>query len=206
MADDDRPPTPQETLRLIEQQRTATVKRLHGNPLLLYVPWGVAWLCGFTALFLHYGLAGTSYAPISRGQALAVLTAALVLAGAITLFSMMRIGAGVRGESSAKGKMYGYAWTAGILTMTVLAARVSPLLPEPDSGLLWGGGFMMIVALLYLSGGAIWTYWPMFFVGAWTAVVNGVGILLGVGWHALLTAVLVGGGHIVAGIWLRRRM
>ena len=36
-------------------------------------PWGVAWLIGFTCFFLHYGLDGRPYAPISQTQALAVL-------------------------------------------------------------------------------------------------------------------------------------
>ncbi|MEU1721409.1 hypothetical protein [Nonomuraea sp. NPDC005692] len=206
MVDDDRARTPEETLRLIEQQRTATVRRLHGDPVLLYVPWGVAWLLGFTALFLHYGLDGVPYAPISHPQAVTVLFAGMSLAGAIAIFGMVKMGAQVRGETSAKGMMYGYAWMAGLVSMTVLAIRFSPQLPATESGLLWGGGFMMLVALLYMAGGAIWTYWPMFFVGVWTAVVNGVGVMLGAGWHALLTAVLTGGGYIAAGVVLRRRM
>jgi hypothetical protein len=205
VTDDDQARSPEETLRLIEQQRSATVKRLHGDPLLLYVPWGVAWLLGFTALFLHYGLDGVAYAPISRTQALTVLLAGIALAGAISMFGMVKMGAQVRGESSAKGMMYGYSWSIALVSMTVIAIRVSPLLPAEESGLLWGGGFMMIIAVMYMAGGAVWTYWPMFFVGVWAAVVNGAGLMLGAGWHALLTAVLTGGGFIVAGLWLRRR-
>ncbi|NUO99033.1 MAG: transporter [Nonomuraea sp.] len=205
MVDDDHAPTPEETLRLIEQQRTATVRRLHGDPLLIYVPWGVAWLLGFMALFLHHGLGGVPYVPITLTQALAVLFAGMSLAGAIAIFGFARMGE-VRGESSAKGMMYGFTWMVAMLSMTMIAVRLSPSLSETESGLLWGGGFMLMVAVLYMVGGAVWMHWPMFFVGAWTAAVNGLGFLLGVGWHALLTSVLVGGGFIAAGLWLRRRM
>ncbi|MGP3930297.1 hypothetical protein [Nonomuraea sp. KM88] len=205
MVDDDRPPSPEEMLRVIEEQRTATTKWLSGDPLLLYMPWGVAWLIGFTAFFLHYGLDERAYAPISQMQALAVLMAAQMVAGAIAAFGIVRMNSLVRGESSARGAMFGYAWMAGMLLMVVICSRLGPLLPPDETGLLWAGTSLLVVAVLHMAGGAIWLNWPMFFVGAWVAAVNALGVLLGAGWHALLTAVLLGGGFIVAGVWLRRR-
>ncbi|MER7499516.1 hypothetical protein AB0L05_37105 [Nonomuraea pusilla] len=150
MVDDDAVPGPEETLRLIEEQRAATVRRLKGDPLLFYAPWGTAWLIGFTAFFLHYGLDGRRYAPISQGQAL-------------------------------------------------------PQLPPAEATLIWAGMSMLVVAVLYMAGGAIWLDWRMFFAGVWVAAVDTLGVLLGIGWHALLTAVLLGGGFIVMSLWLRRR-
>ncbi|WP_336205115.1 hypothetical protein [Nonomuraea sp. LPB2021202275-12-8] len=204
--DGERVPSPEETLRLIEEQRVATVKALRGDPLLLYAPWGMAWLLGFGAFFLHYGLHGVPYAPISQNQALGVLMSAQVVAGGLAAFGIVKMAGQVRGETSAKGTMYGYSWFVGMVLLGVIATRVSPMLPAAESGLLWAGASLMLVAVLYMTGGAIYLDWPMFFVGVWIAAVNALGVLLGPGWHALLTAVLLGGGQIAAGFWLRRRM
>ncbi|MFG1975480.1 hypothetical protein ACGFJC_39635 [Nonomuraea fuscirosea] len=204
MVDDDRAPSPEEMLRVMEEQNAATVKMLYADTVLLYVPWGVAWLFGFTALFLHYGLDGQPYAPITQMQAVGVLMAGQVVAGTFAVFGMVRMNRLVRGGSATKGAMYGYAWFAGMFLMTVIALRLSPQLPPEESGLLWAGSSLMVVAVLHMAGGAVWSNWQMFFVGAWVAGVDALGVLLGAGWHALLTAVLLGGGFIVIGLWLRR--
>ncbi|WP_223190853.1 hypothetical protein [Nonomuraea terrae] len=205
MVDDDREKSPEEMLRVIEEQSTATVRLLRGDPLLLYVPWGVAWLLGFTALFLHYGLDGRPYAPISQMQGVAVLMAAQVVAGSVAAYGVVRMVRLSRGDSSARGLMYGLAWFAGMGLMIMIASRMTLQLPPYESGLLWAGFSLTVVAVLYMTGGAIWLQWPMFFIGAWVAAVNGLGVLLGAGWHALLTAVLLGAGFILVGGWLRLR-
>jgi hypothetical protein len=206
MTDDgDRVPSPEETLRLIEEQQAATVRRLRGNPLLLYVPWGIAWLIGFTCFFLHYGLDGVPYAPISQPQALTVLMITQMLAGAAAAYEITRMSSGVRGAISAKGAMYGYSWFAGMAVMTVTAIRFSPMLPIAEAGLLWAATSLLVVGVLYMTGGAIYMDWRMFFIGVWVHAVNATGVLLGPGWHALLTALLLGGGMIVAGLWWGRR-
>ncbi|MEV0383965.1 hypothetical protein [Nonomuraea sp. NPDC050643] len=205
MVEDDRPPTPEEMLRVIEEQSVATSKVLSGNPLLLYVPWGIAWVLGFGALFLHHGLDGRPYAPITQMQGVGVLLGAQVVAGSVAAYGIARMNKLVRGDTSARGAMFGYAWFGGMFLMVIICTRLSPLLPPEENGLLWAGTSLMVVAVLQMAGGAIWLNWPMFFTGAWVAGVNAVGLLLGVGWHSLLTAVLLGGGFIVAGLWLRRR-
>ncbi|MFC4008743.1 hypothetical protein ACFOY2_16040 [Nonomuraea purpurea] len=204
MRDDDRAASPEEMLRVIEEQSVATVKSLKGDPLLLYVPWGVSWFLGFTAFFLHYGLDGRPYAPISQMQALAVLMSCQLVAGALAAFGIVRMNRLIRGDTSARGAMFGYAWFAGMLVMAVICVRLSTILPPDESGLMWAGVSLLVVAVLHMAGGAIWLNWPMFFTGAWAAAVNALGVLLGPGWHALLTATLLGGGFVAAGLWLRR--
>jgi hypothetical protein len=58
-----------------------------------------------------------------------------------------------------------------------------------------------------MAGGAIWNDRWLFFLGAWTSVINVAGILAGPGWHSLIVAVAGGGGMLVAGLlgWLRMR-
>ncbi|MEU6712340.1 hypothetical protein ABZ897_12750 [Nonomuraea sp. NPDC046802] len=204
MREDDRAASPEEMLRVLEEQSVATVRSLKGDPLLLYVPWGVSWILGFTAFFLHYGLDGRPYAPISQMQALAVLMSAQLVAGAVAALGIVRMNRLVRGDSSARGAMYGYAWCAGMLVMVVICVRMSTILPPDETGLLWAGTSLLVVAVLHMAGGAIWLNWPMFFIGVWAAAVNALGVLLGAGWHALLTAALLGGGFVAAGLWLRR--
>lgn len=197
--------SPEETLRLIERQQAATIKQLKGNPLLVYLPWGVAWLLGFTAFFLHYGLNGVSHLPISQGQAMTVLMCGLLVAGSVATYGIFKMQVHARGASSIKGTMYGYAWVLGLLTMGVITARMGPQLPGAESGLLSAAISLLVVALLFMLGGALWLEKPMFFLGLWTAGVNALGVLLGPGWHALLVAVLLGGGFIVASVWLSLR-
>ncbi|AQZ64526.1 unnamed protein product [[Actinomadura] parvosata subsp. kistnae] len=205
MVDDERTPSPEEMLRVIEEQSVATTRWLRGDPLFLYAPWGVAWMLGFTALFLHYGLDGRSYAPISQMQAVGVLMAGQLVAGAFVAYGIVRMNKTTRGDSNARGAMFGYAWFAGFALMVVICSRMSPLLPPQESGLLWAGSSLMLVATLYMAGGALFHNWTFFFFGVWVAAVNTLGVLLGAGWHALLTAVLLGGGYIVAGVLVRRR-
>jgi hypothetical protein len=47
----------------------------------------------------------------------------------------------------------------------------------------------------------------MLALGAWTCLVNVLGIVVGPGWHSLIIAVAGGGGMLVAGLvgWLRLR-
>jgi len=205
MVDDERAASPEEMLRVIERQQVATVKALQGDPLLLYAPWGVAWLISFTVFFLRYGLHGVPYAPITLTQAMSVQVASLVFAGAVVAYGTVKMSGRVRGESQAKGAMYGYTWFVGMILMSVIAIRFSPQLPPAETGLLWAGVSLMVVAIIYMAGGAIWSNWPMFFIGVWIAAVNALGVLLGPGWHALLAAVLLGAGQIVIALWLRRR-
>ncbi|GAA3166430.1 hypothetical protein [Nonomuraea roseoviolacea] len=206
MTDDpEAPPTPEETLRLIERQQAATVRQLKGEPLLLYLPWGVAWLIGFGAVFLHFGLDGRGLAPISQMQAVGVLQGAQVLAGAFAGFGIARRSRLVRGDASARGAMTGYSWAAGMALMIVICVRLSVALPEEEAQILWTGASLLVVGLMYMMSSAAWLEWPMFFLGAWTIAVDATGVMLGAGWQALLVAVLVGGGFIAASLWLRRR-
>ncbi|GGK88375.1 hypothetical protein Ppa06_53480 [Planomonospora parontospora subsp. parontospora] len=206
MEEDDRALSPEEMLRLIDRQDSAAVRRFVPDTSLLYLPWGLAWLVGFGALFLHHGLSGRPYAPISIDVALAVLFGAMLLAGAVNAFVLWRTGNQVRGASQQRGMMYGLAWPTGFLTMSMIADRFAAQLPEAERNLLWASMSIMLVSVLYMAGAAVWHDWPMFAVGIWMAVLNAVGTAAGAGWHALLIAVGGGGGFIVAGLVFSRRV
>ncbi|GII00286.1 hypothetical protein [Planobispora takensis] len=206
MDNDEQALSPEEMLRLIEQQETATVSRLAPNPVPHYLAWGVAWFVGFGAFFLRDGLSGTPYLAIPLGVTLALLFGLMALAMVVSAMTMWQLGSPVRGASQQRGTMYGFSWAFGFLAMWMIGVRFGPSLPIPEQGLLWSSLSMMVVAVLYMAGGAVWLVRPMFVLGAGVAVLNAVGTAAGPGWHALLMSVGAGGGSIIAGFVLRRRM
>ncbi|GAA3426144.1 hypothetical protein ACQP10_13830 [Streptosporangium sandarakinum] len=204
MDDDERALSPQEMLRLIEQQETAAAERFVPDPVPHFLAWGVAWLAGFGALFLHYGLSGRPYAPVPFWVALTVLWVLTAAAMVISAATMWQLRSPVRGPSQERGTMYGLAWAMGFLGVWTVGIRFGQQLPEAETGLLWAGLSMMTVAMLYVAGGAVWHERTMFLFGVGMAVLNAVGVMAGPGWHALLMAAGGGGGSIVAGLLLRR--
>ncbi|GII89125.1 hypothetical protein Ssi03_71150 [Sphaerisporangium siamense] len=200
LEDDDGPLTPEETLRIIEEQQRSTVRRLGGDPLLLHAPWGLAWLTGFGALFAHY-----AYGAISSNTAITVLFAGMMLAMAASAYGQSKMVGRVRGQSSQRGMMYGLAWAFGYASVIAIDVRLSPLLPPEETGLLWAVTSMALVAALYVAGGAIWRDWTMFFLGTGLAVFNLVGAVAGPTVHALLMCVGGGGGFLVVGVARRLR-
>ncbi|MFJ2032077.1 hypothetical protein [Streptosporangium sp. NPDC087985] len=206
MDDDEGALSPQETLRLIEQQGSAAAHRLTPDPVPHYLAWGVAWIVGFGALFLYHGLSGTPYVPIPFAVALALQFGSSLLAILVSALTMWQLGSPVRGASQSRGMMYGFAWFFSFFTVWMVAMRFAPQLPPAESSLLWASLSMMVVAVLYMAGGAVWLARPMFVFGAGLAVLNGIGATAGPGWHALLMSVGAGGGSVVAGLMLRRRM
>ncbi|MEU1878700.1 hypothetical protein ABZ470_15420 [Streptosporangium sp. NPDC020072] len=200
--DDDRPLSPEEMLRLIEEQQATTTRRLGGDPLLTHTPWGITWFAGFGALFLNY-----AYGLLSRSTALAVLFALMVLSMATTLFAQRTVSGQVRGEAADRGMMYGISWSFGFACVVAICVRLSLLLPSEESGLLWAVTSMTVVAVLYAVGGALWRVRTMFFLGAWLAALNVAGAIAGPTVHALLMSVGAGGVFTVVGVvqWARQR-
>ncbi|MBG0817657.1 hypothetical protein [Planomonospora sp. ID82291] len=204
--DDERELSPEETLRLIEQQGSAAHEQFVPDPVPHYLAWGVAWLIGFGAIFLRQGLSGTPYVAIPEGVAMALLFGLMALAMLVSALTMWQLRSPVRGASQQRGMMYGFAWSFAFFAMWAIAVRVGAHLPPAELGLLWGGLSMLVVAILYMAGGAIWLARPMFVFGAVLAVLDAVGVAAGPGWHALLMSVGAGGGSVLAGLLLRRRV
>lgn len=205
MDDAERELSPRETLQLIEQQGSTAANRLIPDPVSHYLAWGVAWLVGYSAMFLHHGLSGTPYVPIPFPVVLVLLFGSMLAAMIVSVLTIWQPGNPVRGASQQRGTMYGLAWFFGTLAVWVAGIRFAPQLPSAESSLLWASLSMTVVAVLYMAGGAIWLVRSMFVFGATLAVLNAIGTAAGPGWHALLMSLGAGGGSIVAGLVLRRR-
>ena len=93
----------------------------------------------------------------------------------------------------------------GVVSRPLPSAMTSVSEGNGNSAMLWASLSILVVATLYMAGGALWREWPIFFIGVHLFVLNLVGLVAGPGWHALLTAVGGGGGFIVAGLLMHRR-
>ncbi|MEU4622408.1 transporter [Actinoplanes sp. NPDC023801] len=198
---------PGAVLRLIEREQGNTMRHVIPDPRLMYWPWGLTWLISFGLSFLRFGPGGRTLVAMPTWVPLLALTGLMIAAGIFTGIVGARSGRDISGPSSRQGLMYGISWSAGFTSLAVIFGRVSEFVPQTSRGLLWGGGMVALVGVLYMAGSAIWDERDMFVLGAWISVVNVIGVLWGPGWHALVLAVAGGGGLLVAGLvgWLRRR-
>ncbi|MFI6598310.1 hypothetical protein ACIBHX_18800 [Nonomuraea sp. NPDC050536] len=196
---------PAEMMRIIEQQQAEAVRRLSPDPLLTYVPWGVAWLLGYAAFFLTYGFDGHGLAPIGWQLALTVLMGLQVVALIVMIFSIRRSTGRIRGESSRGWAMWGSTWMAGFFVVGFVDLRLGPMLTDAQMGQISTALAMLVVGILYMTGGALGREWPMFLLGCWVLLVDGVAVGFTPGVQALLLSLLAGGGTIVAGCLMRWR-
>ncbi|MBL7260911.1 transporter [Paractinoplanes lichenicola] len=206
--DDDAPPLdPAESLALIERERHNLGRDLAPDPRLMFWPWGIAWLAGFTLFFLRFGPDGRVFVNLPEWLPLVALALLMVAAGITTGIAGSKVSRRVTGPSTRQGAMYGISWSIAFTAFSILFSQFSDLLPEDKAGLLWAGGMVALTGALHMAGGAVWNDRELFALGAWTSVINIAGILIGPGWHALIVAVAGGGGMIVAGLigWLRLR-
>ena len=204
MEDDEAPPA--DPLALIERERANLVRDLTPDPRLMYWPWGFAWLIGFGLLFLRFGPDGRVFVDLPEWLPLTVLLLLLIAAGITTGVAGARAARQTAGPTSRQGKMYGFAWAIAYSGFSVLFAQYGGVLPDDRLNLLWAGGMVALTGALHMAGAAIWNDRQLFFLGAWTSVINVIGIVAGPGWHSLIVAVAGGGGMLLAGLlWRSRR-
>jgi hypothetical protein len=204
--DDDTPlGDPAESLRLIREEQANLARTLIPDPRLMYWPWGFAWVVGFGLIFLRFSPGGRVFVDMPAWLPSTILIALLIAAGIVTGIAGGRAGRHVAGPSSRQGLMYGLTWTVAFTGMSFVFAQFSDTLPDDRQSLLWGGGMVALTGALHMAGGAMWNDRNLFVLGAWTSLVNVVGILFGVGWHPLIVAVAAGGGMFVLGLigWKR---
>ncbi|HET6478623.1 MAG TPA: transporter [Actinoplanes sp.] len=201
------PVDPAESLALIARERANLGRELTPDPRLMYWPWGFAWLVGFTLFFLRFGPDGRVFVDLPAWLPLLTLTLLFITAGIVTGIAGGRVSRRITGPSNRQSLMYGLSWSIAFTAFSVVFAQFSSVLPEAQAGLLWAGGMVALTGALHMAGGAIWDDRNLFLLGAWTSVINIVGVLVGPGWHSLIVAVAGGGGMLVAGLigWLRLR-
>lgn len=203
---EDPPLDPAESLALIQRQREETDRQLGANPLVFFLPWGIAYLVGFGLLFLRQGTDGTPIVDMPRALPLTILGILLATAMAITGFLGAKAGQHVSGPSVQQGMMYGLTWFVGFMGVMSIAGRFADQLPQREADLLWASVAVALVGLLTMAGGVVWRDWIQFFFGLWILAVNAVGVVLGPGWHSLISATAGGGGLILMGAFMTFRL
>jgi hypothetical protein len=129
----------------------------------------------------------------------------IIAAGITTGVAGAKAGRYVTGPSSVQGAMYGITWAVAFAGVAIVLSQVSDILPDDKVNLLWAGVMVAVTGALHMAGGAMYHDRPLFVLGAWTSLINVVGVLTGPGWHSLILAIGGGGGMLVAGTlqWLK---
>jgi hypothetical protein len=192
--------SPAEALSLIQRERANLVRDIRPDPRLMYWPWGFAWLLGFGLLFLRFGPDGKVYANLPDWLPLTAMLVLFIAAGLVTGYAGSKPLRRTSGPGARSGVMYGVAWSLAFASLSVLFSRIGHELPTEQAGLLWAGGMVALTGALHMAGSAIWQDRQLFVLGAWTSVINVVGIIAGPGWHSLIVAIAGGGGMILAGV------
>ena len=103
--------------------------------------------------------------------------------------------------SARVGAMYGWAWVisfafASVIFGAVDAAGAPPLVMS----IITNAVSVLIVAALYLAGGALWQEWRMFALGVWFAVVGATATIVAPPNGYLVQAIAGGGGFLLAAL------
>jgi len=208
LTEDELPPAdPAESLRMIERERAETELNITPDPRGFLWPWGFAWVIGFGVFFLRFGPHDRVFVDLPDWLPLALLLPLFLAAGIFTGWFGSRLGRSIKGPSSRQGAMYGITWSVGYASLAVVLSTTNGLLSDPAGNMLWAGAMVALTGVMHMAGGTIFNDRNLFALGIYTNVVNVIGVFAGAGWHALILAVLGGGGMLVAGTrqWLKLR-
>ncbi len=185
-------------LALIESQRRRAESALDVDPRILLGAWGTSWLTGFLLLWASSPARVEPLLSLPWWFARALFGALLVAAAVVSAVHIARATAGVRGVSARSGAMYGWAWLLGFGGLASIMAALDRFVPSPDSqALLWPALSGLVVALLYLAGGALWQDWVQYALGGWILLVSAVGAWAGLPGNYLVMALAGGGGFLL---------
>lgn len=189
--------SPAEALAAIKASQENVRQQTRVSSTALFTVWGFAFLIAYTALYFGY----SEEAQMPQGWSMLVLAVCVVGAIVFTGVHIARRTRGIRGQSSRVGAMYGFSWVfcfmfASVIFGAVGAAGASPLVMS----ILTNAVSLLIVAALYMAGGALWQEWRMFALGAWFAVVGSVAVFVMPPNGYLVQAIAGGGGFLAAAI------
>jgi len=181
----------------LERDRAHAAAALEPDAGLLYATWGAAWSVGFGLMFAARW--PSSPIAVSLGVAGAVFGLLLAAAVVVTAVHLGRTMSGLRGQSSSAGRMLGWAWLLGFGTFATLMAGAGRAgADERLLDLLWPTGSGLVVGLLYVATGAMWSDRVQFGLGAGILLSSGAGALAGVPGVYLVMSVAGGGGFLLA--------
>jgi hypothetical protein len=184
------------------QERTRVALEVRLAP--VYAAWGVAWLGGLGAMWLS--VRGQQPYREPSGLSSAVLGILCSLALTVTMTMVIRATRGVGGVSPVQGRMYGVAWLLGFSAVFVIdGALASHGASHAVQGIAFATAPVVVTAVIYLVGAAVWLDLSMFILGVWLAVVSAVAAWTGPVSVLAIEALAGGGGFLLAAALVLRR-
>ena len=194
---DEEPGSPEEMLAALRAEQANVRRQTVPNTTAMFAAWGVAFVIGYTALYVGWQPDVGSPA----GWSLAILAVAIVAGLVFTGTHLARRTAGIRGRSNRVGLMYGSAWFLSFVMAGVIYGSVASLGTPPIAmSVLTNAVGLLIVASLYMAGAAIWQDWRMFVLGVWFIVVGSIAAVITPPNGYLVQAIAGGGGFLVAAL------
>jgi hypothetical protein len=204
--DDEQPLDPAESLRLIAAQQEKA-KDVEPDGRVLYGVWGLAWLLGYTTLYVS-SLRSPATATLEIGArdvvgqpepwAFLAFTFLVVGAVAITIVHIMTRVSGVRGASARSGALYGWAWFISFAAMSMVLGGLARAGANPEVMSLASNSLScLVVGIMYLAGGAMWQETRLYVLGVWILLVAGAATIVGLPGLYLVMAVAGGGGFLL---------
>ncbi|AJW80266.1 hypothetical protein [Clavibacter michiganensis] len=199
--DDDGPaPDPREMRALMEDQRRVAVDAQTSFVWVMEVCWGVAWILGYTALWLIDG---------SEVVSLPLPVAVGIFAGLIALSSVASIVLGVRnspglattGEARWQGRVYGISWSVAMVSVYVLGIGLaSNDAPSRLLSIFSTSGFSFVAGLMLLSTAALFHSRSSLLLGSILVLAALAAPFAGYPGNYIVMAVVGGGAYLVTGI------
>ncbi|CCE76826.1 hypothetical protein [Clavibacter nebraskensis] len=199
--DDDGPaPDPREMHALMEDQRRVAVDAQMSFVWVMEVCWGVAWILGYTALWLIDG---------SDAVSLPLPVAVGIFAGLIVLSSIVSIVLGIRNapgvesspESAWQGRVYGISWSVAMVSVYVLGIGLAVNdAPTRLLSIFYTSGFSFVAGLMLLSTAALFRSRSSLLLGSILVVAALVAPFAGYPGNYIVMAVVGGGAYLVTGI------
>ncbi|MBM7412161.1 hypothetical protein JOE38_001984 [Clavibacter michiganensis] len=199
--DDDGPaPDPREMHALMEDQRRVAVDAQMSFVWVMEVCWGVAWILGYTALWLIDG---------SDAVSLPLPVAVGIFAGLIALSSIVSIVLGIRNapgvesspESAWQGRVYGISWSVAMVSIYVLGIGLAwNDAPDRLLAIFYTSGFSFVAGLMLLSTAALFRSRSSLLLGSILVLAALAAPFAGYPGNYLVMAVVGGGAYLVTGI------
>lgn len=189
--------SPAEALAAIRSSQESIRQQTRVSSTALFTAWGFAFLIAYSALYIGY----SEEAQMPRTWSMIVLAACVISAMVFTGVHIARRTAGIRGQSARVGAMYGWSWVFCFLFASVIFGGVAAAgAPPLAMSILTNAVSILIVAALYMAGGAIWQEWRMFALGAWFAIIGASAVFVAPPNGYLVQAFGGGGGFLVAAV------
>ena len=194
--DDERAPTPEESLALINAQRRQVRDQVRVDARLLYGAWGLAWSVGYVAMFLTVEPDGNP-----GGAGPVVFFGLMVLAVIITIVHSSQRSRGLGGAAAKMDARLGISWPVAFMsTFFIFGGIFRHGLDGPGIAVVTNAFPCLVVATIFMCTGAAWHDTRQFWLGVWIAVVTAVASIVGPPYLLLVMAVLGGGGFLAGAL------